>query len=122
MLVVFAGYSVESLLQRIMDCKPKIVDVGHKYSTTCDVVWIDAEDPLFLLYTSGSTENPKGVLHTTGGYMIYTTTTIKYAFDYKESYTTSALSEPIGIDYTNLKEGLTQSFAAGVAGYNTDES
>ncbi|RVX06828.1 Acetyl-coenzyme A synthetase, chloroplastic/glyoxysomal [Vitis vinifera] len=60
-------------------------DVVPKYPTTCDVEWVDAEDPLFLLYTSGSTGKPKGVLHTTGGYMIYTATTFKYAFDYKPS-------------------------------------
>ncbi|KAA3464613.1 acetyl-coenzyme A synthetase, chloroplastic/glyoxysomal-like [Gossypium australe] len=60
-------------------------DVVPKYPTTCDVEWVDAEDPLFLLYTSGSTGKPKGVLHTTGGYMVYTATTFKYAFDYKES-------------------------------------
>ncbi|KAL6959838.1 Acetyl-coenzyme A synthetase, cytoplasmic [Sarracenia purpurea var. burkii] len=60
-------------------------DVVPKYSTTCSVEWVDAEDPLFLVYTSGSTGKPKGVLHTTGGYMIYTATTIKYAFDYKPS-------------------------------------
>lgn len=45
---------------------------------------MDAEDPLFILYTSGSTGKPKGVLHTTGGYMVYTTTTFKYVFDYHE--------------------------------------
>ncbi len=50
----------------------------------CDPVWLDAEDPLFILYTSGSTGKPKGVLHTTGGYMIYTTTTFRYIFDYQE--------------------------------------
>ncbi|KAG8501880.1 hypothetical protein CXB51_004722 [Gossypium anomalum] len=144
--VVFAGFSSESLAQRIVDCKPKVVitcnavrrgpktihlkdivdaalvesakngisidvcltyenqsalkrestkwqegrdvwweDVVPKYPTTCDVEWVDAEDPLFLLYTSGSTGKPKGVLHTTGGYMVYTATTFKYAFDYKES-------------------------------------
>ncbi|GLJ49333.1 hypothetical protein SUGI_1042990 [Cryptomeria japonica] len=55
------------------------------YSTTCEVEWVDAEDPLFLLYTSGSTGKPKGVLHTTGGYMVYSATTFKYAFDYKPS-------------------------------------
>lgn len=41
------------------------MDVVPKYSTMCDVVWIDAEDPLFLLCTSGRTEKPKGVLHNT---------------------------------------------------------
>jgi acetyl-CoA synthetase len=50
----------------------------------CDPEWLDAEDPLFILYTSGSTGKPKGVLHTTGGYMIYTTTTFKYVFDYHD--------------------------------------
>ncbi|GFQ01131.1 acetyl-coenzyme a synthetase chloroplastic/glyoxysomal [Phtheirospermum japonicum] len=60
-------------------------DVVPKYPATCDVEWVDAEDPLFLLYTSGSTGKPKGVLHTTGGYMVYTATTFKYAFDYKPS-------------------------------------
>lgn len=87
-------------------------DVVPKYPTKCEVEWVDAEDPLFLLYTSGSTGKPKvlvglfygfffsffislvyanvdfpkkGVLHTTGGYMVYTATTFKYAFDYKPS-------------------------------------
>ncbi|KAK7396023.1 hypothetical protein VNO78_16712 [Psophocarpus tetragonolobus] len=60
-------------------------DVTPQYPTTCPVEWVDAEDPLFLLYTSGSTGKPKGVLHTTGGYMVYTATTFKYAFDYKPS-------------------------------------
>ncbi|XP_022984004.1 acetyl-coenzyme A synthetase, chloroplastic/glyoxysomal-like isoform X2 [Cucurbita maxima] len=144
--VVFAGFSSESLAQRIIDCKPKVVitcnavkrgskvihlkdivdaaltesaqnavsvatcltyenesalkrestkwktgrdiwwqDVVPKYPTTCTVEWVDAEYPLFLLYTSGSTGKPKGVLHTTGGYMVYTATTFKYAFDYKPS-------------------------------------
>jgi len=50
----------------------------------CDPVWVDAEDPLFILYTSGSTGKPKGVLHTTGGYMIYSATTFKYVFNYHE--------------------------------------
>ncbi|KAL8576516.1 Acetyl-coenzyme A synthetase, cytoplasmic [Nucella lapillus] len=51
--------------------------------SACDPVWMDAEDPLFMLYTSGSTGKPKGVLHTVGGYMLYSATTFKYTFDYQ---------------------------------------
>ncbi len=42
---------------------------------------LDAEDPLFILYTSGSTGKPKGILHTHGGYMVYTATTLQWVFD-----------------------------------------
>jgi len=45
---------------------------------------MNAEDPLFILYTSGSTGKPKGVLHTTGGYMVWTSMTHEYVFDYKD--------------------------------------
>jgi acetyl-CoA synthetase len=45
---------------------------------------VEAEDALFLLYTSGSTGKPKGVVHTSAGYMVWSSTTFKYVFDYKE--------------------------------------
>ena len=51
--------------------------------SNCEPEIMNAEDPLFILYTSGSTGKPKGVMHTTGGYMVYTSTTYHYIFDYK---------------------------------------
>ncbi|MGC9343491.1 MAG: acetate--CoA ligase [Bacteroidales bacterium] len=50
-------------------------------SPKCETVKMDAEDPLFILYTSGTTGKPKGLIHTHGGYSVYTYTTFKYVFD-----------------------------------------
>ena len=50
----------------------------------CATEVMDAEDPLYILYTSGSTGKPKAILHTHGGYMVGTYTTLKYVFDIKE--------------------------------------
>jgi len=50
----------------------------------CPCEEMAAEDPLFILYTSGSTGKPKGVLHTTGGYMVWTSMTFDYVFDYRD--------------------------------------
>lgn len=59
-------------------------DLMSAASPVCEPVPMDSEDPLYILYTSGSTGKPKGVLHTTGGYMVYTTMTFKYIFDYRD--------------------------------------
>jgi len=83
LVVKRAGFPIEMKEGRDHWYHEEMKDVSDK----CEAEHMDAEDPLFILYTSGSTGKPKGVLHTTGGYMVYTTTTFKYVFDYREEDT-----------------------------------
>ena len=92
-------------------------------SDDCPPEEMDAEDPLFILYTSGSTGKPKGVLHTTGGYIVYTSLTFKYVFDYKEGdifWCTADIGWITGhsyIIYGPLANGATSVMFEGVPQY-----
>src|SRR3954470_19127173 len=89
----------------------------------CPPEEMSAEDPLFILYTSGSTGKPKGVLHTTGGYLVFTSMTHEYVFDYRDGeiyWCTADVGWVTGhsyIVYGPLANGATTLMFEGVPNY-----
>ncbi|UCF04008.1 MAG: acetate--CoA ligase [bacterium] len=92
-------------------------------SSDCPVDWVDAEDVSFILYTSGTTGKPKGVVHTTGGYLTYVTLTSKLIFDIKDEdiyWCTADIGWITGhsyIVYGPLSLGATSLMFEGVPNY-----
>jgi len=98
-------------------------ELVDRQSESCEPETMGAEDPLFILYTSGSTGKPKGVLHTTGGYLLFTSITHQYVFDYHDGdvyWCTADVGWVTGhsyIVYGPLANGATTLVFEGVPNY-----
>ncbi|MGE0671346.1 MAG: acetate--CoA ligase [Parachlamydiales bacterium] len=171
--VVFAGFSAESLKDRILDAEAKLLitadggfrkgkivptkaiadqaleqapcvekvvvvkrtdqsvnmvshrdfwygDLMQGAEPECPSVAMDAEDELFILYTSGTTGKPKGIVHTTGGYLVGATMSMRWVFDIKPSdiyWCTADIGWITGhsyVVYGPLSNGMTQLIYEGV--------
>ena len=101
-------------------------DVAGMVNSDCPCAEMNAEDPLFILYTSGSTGKPKGVLHTTAGYLLFTSMTHQYVFDYHDGdiyWCTADVGWVTGhsyIVYGPLANGATTLMFEGVPNYPTN--
>ena len=98
-------------------------EISKTVPAECKCEEMNAEDPLFILYTSGSTGKPKGVLHTTAGYLIHTSMTHQYVFDYHDGdiyWCTADVGWVTGhsyIVYGPLSNGATTLMFEGVPNY-----
>ncbi len=99
-------------------------EIMEKADAECPAEPMDAEDPLFVLYTSGSTAKPKGILHTTGGYLTGASTTHRYVFDLHPEQDVYWCSADVGwvtghsyIVYGPLSNGATSIMYEGAPDY-----
>lgn len=75
----------QTVAAHMQECRDiSMVDILTNMSTQASYAIMDSEDPLFILYTSGSTAKPKGIVHTTAGYLVYTHHTFEMVLDYKD--------------------------------------
>ncbi len=101
-------------------------EIAKTVPADCPCEEMNAEDPLFILYTSGSTGKPKGVLHTSGGYLVYTSITHQYVFDYHDGeiyWCTADVGWVTGhsyIVYGPLSNGAISMMFEGVPNYPTN--